>query len=114
MIMHPKKTKHANRGRSRTGKKVISGIEIVGKRETERQREKESERRRRKSSSERAAIRERQALPQHHIGARSGGSSGRHGLRRALRSRRRRREVGAAALISERDRARAGGRAPTL
>ncbi len=62
----------------------------------ERERERESERRRRSSnSSERAAIRERQALPQHHIGARSGALSGRHGLRRALRSSRRRREVGA-------------------
>jgi hypothetical protein len=39
-IMHPKKTKHANRGRSRTGKKVISGIEIVAKRERERERER--------------------------------------------------------------------------
>jgi len=39
--MHPKKTKHANRGRSRTGKKVISGIEIVAKRERERERERE-------------------------------------------------------------------------
>ncbi len=78
---------------------MSSGIEIVGKRERERERKKESERRRRRrrsNSSERATIRERQALPQHDIGARSGALSGRHGLRRALRSSSRRRmEVGA-------------------
>jgi len=74
---------------------VSSGIETVGKRERERERERGRRRRRRSNSTERAAIRERQALPQHHIGARSGALSGRHGLRRALRSSRRRREVGA-------------------
>ncbi len=55
---------------------MSSGIKIVGKRERERERERKRKRARGggggggvATASERAAIRERQALPQHDIGA---------------------------------------------